>query len=459
MLKAKSKLSTVTQNVLIGCIAGLLIGFNLRYFFNSIGSSDLLWIIFFILGPLIGYLSGKERQRYEKLKKVKENLEKDIGGLQQKLQQSSEKYRLLVEKINDAIFLTASNGKFLLFNPATSFLSGYSSSQLKKMRISDLGFSKEDQKKPDQYLFENGTYQYDTVWKKKDGKPLSLNIIAKRILYKNYQLILHVAREVKKGSETSTKQLAAHLTLIHTRHLGEISSFFSTFYNRIIKSVNTTIKLLDYFNKNYSEEKDKCDKLLKQWEQSKSLLDTILKKRARDATKDPSEWNLNEIISQELNFLKTSMDTGTFVAEMSLDKTIPPVFGIGENYSMALGFIFKATIQSLKDNNDEFLVSTYSINNENIIEIKFSHTNNFNEKLAELIYPSIKKEDSGGCANLDIGLHVIQIYFNSLNANYNVEKEDNKTIIRIKFPEVEITGKVDTQEFSELYGDDDFLLQ
>ena len=71
MVNVKSKLSAVTQNVIIGCVAGLIIGYNLKYIFNSIGASDLLWLMFFVIGPLVGFLSGKERQRYEKLRKVK----------------------------------------------------------------------------------------------------------------------------------------------------------------------------------------------------------------------------------------------------------------------------------------------------------------------------------------------------------------------------------------------------
>lgn len=458
MLQAKSKLNTVTQNVIIGCITGLLIGFNLKYVINSIGASDFLWIIFFILGPVIGYLSGKERQRYERLKKIKEDLEKNVGGLQQKLQKSSERYKLLVEKINDAVFLTTAKGKILLFNPATCYLTGYSISQIKKMKISDLSFNKEFTKIPGQYLFENGMYKYDTKWKKKDGSSLSINIVAKKIIYKKFQLILHVARQIENGSEVSNIQLAEHIKLIHTQNLDDISSFFSSFYNKIIQSVNSTVKLLEYFNENYSQEKDKCKGLLKQWEQSKRLLDTILKKRARDATTTPSKWDLNDIVFQELNFLKTSMDTGSFVVETSLDKTIPHVFGIGKNYSMALGFILKATVKSLHENSDEFLVSTYSINNENIIEVKFAYHKDFNKQLAELIYPSLKGESSEDMEKLDIGRQVIQMYCNLLHATYNVKTEDKKIIIRIKFPEVEVTTRQDTEEFSKLYDEDDFIL-
>jgi len=458
MLEAKSKLNAVIQNVIIGCVAGLLIGYNLKYIFNTIGASDLLWLMFFVLGPLIGYLSGRERQRYEKLKKEKEYLERDFDELQKRLQKSSEKYKILVEKINDTIFLISDKGKLLLFNSATPFLTGYSSSQLRKMNMSDLSFSNEYIITPDQYKLVNDIYQYKTVWKKKNNKPLILDIIVKKISYKNYKLWLHVGRVVKKENEIANTYLAEHLKLIHKYNLNDIESFFSSFYNRLIQPVNTTIKLLDYFNKNYPDEEDKCDSLLKKWDQSKNLLETILRKKARDETTTPSEWNLNEIIYQELNFLKTSMDTGTFVVETSLDKTIPPILGIGKNFSLAMGIIFKATVRSLKESSDEFLVSTHSINDKNIIEIKLSDNNNFKQQLAELIYPSVKEENSQDFSNIEIGLQVVQMYFDILNAEYDVGKEDNKTIIRMRFPIVNSRGKEDSEEFPKLYSDDDFLL-
>lgn len=458
MLETKSKLSAVTQNVIIGCIAGLIIGYNLKYIFNTIGASDLLWIMFFILGPLIGYLSGRERVRFEKLKREKELLQKDFEGLQKKLQKSSQKYKLLIEKADDAIFLTSYNGNFLLFNSAVSSLTGYSTGQLRKMSISDLGISKEFSIIPAEYKFNNNSYIYDTVWKKKDGSTIQLNINAKKIPYKNYIVVLHVGRVIKKETETSDKSFTEHIKLIHRQNLDDMLSLFSSFYNQIIQPMNTTTKFIDYLNKNYPDEKDKCDSLFKTWDKSKNIMETMLNKRVRDSNTIPTNWNLNEIIYQELNFLKSTMDTDSFVVEASMDKSLPPVYGIGKNFSLLLGCIFKATVKSLKETTDKFFVSTRSINNINILEIKLSDNNNFEQQLTEIIYPSVKGGDSKRNSNTEIALQVINMYLETLNVEYNIGQENDITVIRIKFPLTEKTEKKDSEEFTKLYDDDDFLL-
>jgi len=458
MFEAKSKLSAITQNVIIGCLAGLLIGYNLKFIFNSIGASDLLWIMFFILGPLIGYLSGRERHRFEKLKREKEMLEKDFEGLKNKLQKSSQKYRLLIEKADDAIFLTSNDGKFLLYNPATSFFTGYSSGQLRKMSVSDLALNKEFGLIPSEYKFEKDSYRYDTVWKKKNGNTLRLNINAKRIAYKNYIVVLHIGRVIKKETETSDTSFTEHVKLIHKHNLEDMLSLFNSFYNQVIQPMNTTTKFIDYLNKNYPEEKDKCDSLLKKWDKSKNIMETILNKRARDEKKTPSNWNLNEIIYQELNFLKSTMDTDSFVVETSMDKSLPYVHGIGKDFSLALGMIFKATVKSLSESNDEFLVSTRSINDKNILEVKFSDNNNFEQQLAELVYPSVDGNDSKDFSSPEFGLQVIKMYFDMLHAEFNIEKENKKSVIRIRFPIADEGKQKDSEEFTRLYDDDDFLL-
>ncbi len=458
MVKVRSKLSAVTQNVIVGCVAGLIIGYNLKYIFNSIGASDLLWLMFFLIGPLVGFLSGKERQRYEKLRKVKVNLEKNIVALQNRLQQSSEKYKILLEQINDAVFLTTSKGKFILFNSATSRLTGYAYGKLKTMNISDLSYSPENIITPDQYDWENDNYRYATIWKRKNEKPLSLDIMVKRISYKNYTLLLHAARVVKNGKGKSASHIDEHLKLIHKNNINDMSAFISSFYNRLVRPVNNMAKALEYVSKNYPDEADKCNSLLNEWDKIENSFKTIFKKRERDALTTPSEWDLNEIIYEELNFLKISLGTGAFKAEVSLDNTLPPVYGIGRNFSLAIGLLLKASVMSLKEPGDEFLVSTRAINKKNLIEVKLPDIYDFNQQLAELVYPSIKEEDSAGFSNVEIGLRIAQMYFDILNAEYDIGDEGKTTIIRMRLPIEQAKGKTKAEPSTKLYDDEDFLL-
>ena len=115
-----NRLNFIAQNVILGSITGILVGLNLRVLFSRAGARDISWLIFFLIGPLIGFLSGKERERYQKLKEEKCNLQQDLEEISSALKKSKEKYSLLVESASDAIFLTTMDGRFLVANEATA---------------------------------------------------------------------------------------------------------------------------------------------------------------------------------------------------------------------------------------------------------------------------------------------------------------------------------------------------
>ena len=110
------QLNAVTQNLILGTVTGVIVGYNLKIFFQHTGKPDLIWLLFLFLGPFLGYFSGRERQRVEKLKKEKMTLEENLSAVENALNKSKKKYRLLVERASDAIFLTSAEGRFILFN-------------------------------------------------------------------------------------------------------------------------------------------------------------------------------------------------------------------------------------------------------------------------------------------------------------------------------------------------------
>ncbi len=60
--------SPVLQNTILGCVVGIMVGINLRAIILSGGRTTWPWIMFFLIGPVIGFFSGMERKRWEKKK-------------------------------------------------------------------------------------------------------------------------------------------------------------------------------------------------------------------------------------------------------------------------------------------------------------------------------------------------------------------------------------------------------
>ena len=167
MKKKSLRMSAVAQNIILGSVTGIIVAFNLRLYFMRVGGTDLVWMLFFLLGPAIGYLSGIERQRNRVLRKEKTKLEDNISKINLALKQSKKKYELLVEYANDAIFLTTEEGRFLIFNEATSLLSGYRRSQLKNMKLSQLLDTDDRENHNSKAWLDNGICRYEEKWRTK----------------------------------------------------------------------------------------------------------------------------------------------------------------------------------------------------------------------------------------------------------------------------------------------------
>ena len=108
-----NRIKPVVQNVILGSVTGVMVGINLRTLFLRVGGTDIVWPLFFILGPAIGYFSGKERERFEKLKKEKQDLEENLNKIHTDLKNSKQIVFYFFRLFNK-YFLSLSFLRFLL---------------------------------------------------------------------------------------------------------------------------------------------------------------------------------------------------------------------------------------------------------------------------------------------------------------------------------------------------------
>jgi hypothetical protein len=55
----------VIQNTILGFVVGIMVGINLKVLYSRIQGPAIVWILFFVFGITIGFLSGLERKRME----------------------------------------------------------------------------------------------------------------------------------------------------------------------------------------------------------------------------------------------------------------------------------------------------------------------------------------------------------------------------------------------------------
>ncbi|RYG39558.1 MAG: PAS domain S-box protein, partial [Chitinophagaceae bacterium] len=119
---------------------------------------------------------------------------------QEKLKESEEKFRSLIEQASDGIFISDSSGRFTMVNTSASIMSGYSVEELLNMKVSDILF-KENQSPIRIDEEEPGTAIIETLMKHKDGHFVYVESSGKHLSGNRFQSIIRDITGRKKAEE------------------------------------------------------------------------------------------------------------------------------------------------------------------------------------------------------------------------------------------------------------------
>ena len=439
MKSIEHKMSMVTQNVIIGTVTGSMFAYNLRLLFTRIGAADLFWILFFFLGPILGYVSGKERQRMERLKNEKKKVEEDLQNIQVALKRSTKKYRLLVEQANDAIYLTTASGRFLLFNEATCNLSKYSKNRLKNMTVSQLQAEEGTTEKHRKSWLDNGIYRYQEIWKTKDGDHILLEINAKSIQVGEHQLILHVARDVIRQNDANEEEKVQDIRHLHEEKLLQMSTVNDSLCRRILGPATHTLKIIQYLLREYPQEAERLTDVLSQWGKAQKLLEWLPKKNERDLKTSPCRWSLNEILRQELKYAELVTDSKGFLKQASLAPNLPAIFGFGRDFSITFGAVFRALLTSDKNGDgNKFSILTRALDDQNLVEIQLEDASSFKESLCRIIDPFYHDDEYAGNGQIELEFLACQRLFESLGVKMGLGPVEGRgMVIHLRIPSIQ----------------------
>ena len=442
MTPKSRRLGYVAQNVILGTITGVMVGFNLKVFFQRIGGVELIWILFFLLGPALGYLSGKERQRIEKLKKEKSELKENLSKIQDALARSAKKYQLLVEHVNDAIFLTTYEGRFVLFNEATSLMTGYDRNKLKKMSISELK-AESGATDSEQAWSDNGVSRYEERWRNKSGKMLYLEIDARWIHFGDHRLILHVARNVHRRREADGEIKARRIRTFHESFTLETAAAQKGLLQYVLGPVSMMVQALQQDMVGCAGETAKLSDSLSQLNKTSKLLKLFKTKFERDLKTSPSQWDLNDILKQEILYIQSMTDAGRSISASDISKKLPHVYGFGRDFSFVFHHTIFAALESIESlNQRDLALKTQIMDDHILVEMCAAGAVDFKKHLCHRIDPSFKAGETSSAGAIDDGFRICEWIFESFGVNIDVaEREREGTIIRIRVPVYESSEK------------------
>lgn len=425
--QSRKRLSPILQNFIAGSVLGIIIALVLRFLFRKTSVEEWAWILFFIIGPLIGLLSGNERKRYERLRFEKLQLASNLDKFRDMLKKSANKYHLIMENLSDAIYLTTEDGRFLLHNQAMCLLSGYSAAQLKNMHLKQLQFDGERIEDIRKAWLDNGICQYEARWKSKEGITLYLEVSAKWIKIAGRQLILHTARDIQRRKLALEDQKILELIAAHKERLKQIARSHQIFYSQIFSRQISTLNYLRDLQERQEEEKHHIRPLLAEWQTIEKFLKDLMDKNVRDMDTSHRLWNLNEILCQELAYLEKMTDLKGFEIQTWFAPDLPAIKGYGPDFSLAFGTVIRAALLSMEAPRRREISITTALKEEGVeVEIQAPSAVHFHEHLSSVVDPGYISDPT---ENKPIGHTLAEKFFQPFGARIGISEAKGKGVL------------------------------
>jgi PAS domain S-box-containing protein len=427
-----NQLSQVYQNLIVGVVMGVFGGYIIKFFFQRYGASTLVWAIFILFGAGLGYFSGREREKYDRLREEKGLLETDFEKARGRLRNLEGRYRLLVETISDAIYLTTEKGQFLLFNEAATLLSGYSRNELKRMTLDQIQAENEFTESHRRAWLDNGICRFEERWRNKSGQILNLDVNAKWIKLDRIQCILHVARDIQHRNESKEGERILELADFNRARLREVAAENQQLVRKFISPMNATMDAVNKDLKKLPAEDAKFSPFFMEWEKMRKALQYLVARNSRNLEEERGSWTLAEVLRQELFHIAFLSGTDDALKSASFSKDVPPLNAPGRDLSLAFEVLLRAAYESLPKAAKQDLSVRTSLDGGNAVaEIRAPGAIHFRYFLAKAVNPATTKETA---EQDDIGEKTLAVLTGSFGGSTELEITDSGVVARVKIP-------------------------
>ena len=245
------------------------------------------------------------------------------------LQESEEKYRLLVENVNDGIVISQRD-KFIFFNKQFSEMLGYTYDELfmKDYRDVYTGKSVEilmERKK----LRDRGEYvpsRYETVFKKKNGTTIDVEANVTIIDYKGDKATFAIIRDITKHKRAEEEKKAMQAQLLQSQKLESIGTLASGVAHEINNPLMGMINYAELINSRIKDNslKEFSASIIEEGDRVAKIVRNLLSFSRQDKERH-SPANIKDIIDASLSLIVSVLHKDQITLVHDIPKDLPMI--------------------------------------------------------------------------------------------------------------------------------------
>ena len=421
----------VVQNTLVASFVVAVFALVFHY----VPLYDFSWqivIIFIGVGAFFGFLTGLERVRYDKLRLEKDAMQASFGQIEFSLKRSAHQLRVLLDNLSDAVYQTNEQGRFVYFNQALLLLTGFNIKELKQKTINTIQIKRSSSVKENAALLDNNIYRHIETWKHRDGHEFQVEINTKMIQSGNRLYELHIARyrvgEDKNGVDNSWVKEIQHWQYGRIR---EESQFRDRLFGQVQSTLNGFSTLLTRHLESGMQADAETGKVLSEWKRTRNLLQLFISKNNRDKNIRQSYWDLNEILLQELSYLKISMPTDKISIQVQFGSNLLKVKAAGNDLTLGVGILLRALCLAISEGGGGKLQVISNMTTESLFaEFHASNSKNFPGHFAQ----ALQMSSEGSMVVLPEHKDLPKIFFNYLRFHFDSMEEKDRIVVKLRLP-------------------------
>jgi len=292
------------------------------------------------------------------------------------LKESEQRYRFLIENINDAILINQ-KGRFVFFNHMFCDMLGYTQEELSQKEYIDVFTAKGLAALHEREALRNRGFNvsphYETTLIKKNGTIINVQIDVSIVDYLGAPASLAVVMDV-----TERKKLEKEFQEMKVQYLKrQRLSSLETMVGDMVHDIKNTLSIISGRAQMLSDrlhDLKEPDIIIRHAKQIEKMVSAFLKKVQMEKDLNRKSLDLNELIKTEITFFESnSFFKNEIIKHFQLEKSIPPISGAYVDFSHGIMNIIQFSALSMEDSPQKILTIKTSLVSEGIL-IEISST-------------------------------------------------------------------------------------